>query len=49
MVTAGFGAIERLDSTTANGSSKLTLAQIGLQPGDIVCAGARHRRIVEAA
>jgi len=49
MVTAGFGAIERLDSTTANGSSKLTLAQIGLQPVDIVCAGARHRRIVEAA
>jgi len=49
MVTAGFGALERLDSTSANGSSQLTLAQIGLLPGDIVSCGTRHRRIVEAA
>jgi molybdopterin/thiamine biosynthesis adenylyltransferase len=49
MVTAGFGALERLDSTSVNGSSHLTLAQIGLLPGDIVSCGTRHRRIVEAA
>jgi len=48
MVTAGFGAMDRLDSTSINGSSHLTLAQIGLLPGDIVSCGTRHRRIVEA-
>lgn len=49
MVTAGFGAIERLDSNTDSDSSHLTLAQIGLLNGDIVSCGNRHRRIVEAS
>lgn len=49
MVTIGFGALQRIDSTLVEGYSNLTLEQIGLRTGDIVSNGNRHRRIMEAA
>ena len=49
MITAGFGLLERIDSTLVGEFMNLTLAQIGLRRGDIVSDGSRHRRILEAA
>jgi hypothetical protein len=45
MVTAGFGALDRLDRELAGAYANLSLAQIGLRTGDIVTGGDQHRRI----
>ena len=49
MVSAGFGSLERIDSSLVGENTSLTLAQIGLRAGDIVSGGNRHHRILEAA
>ena len=50
MVTAGFGSLDRIDSTLAGEYANFTLAQIGLRAGDIVSGNeARHHRVLEAA
>jgi sulfur carrier protein ThiS adenylyltransferase len=49
MVTPGFGARERLDSTLPEEYRALTLAQIGVRLADVVSAGGRHYRITEAS
>ena len=49
MVSAGFGLLERIDSTLVGDSAALTLAQVGLRAGDIVTGNDRHHRLLEAA
>lgn len=49
MVSAGFGSLDRIDSSLVGEFASLTLAQIGLRAGDIVSGNARHHCILEAA
>lgn len=49
MVSAGFGSLERIDSSLVGENTSLTLAQVGLRAGDIVSGDNRHHRLLEAA
>ncbi len=49
MASAGFGALDHLDSTLAAPFVHLTLDQLGIHSGDIVSGDRGHRQIVEAA
>ncbi len=49
MVTPGFGARERLDSSLPEEYRSLSLAEIGVRAGDLVTAGARHYQIMEVS
>lgn len=49
MASSGFGALERLEPSCCDEFLRLTLAQVGLQAGDILTSGARHRLLMEAA
>ncbi len=48
MASAGFGSLERLKREYAGEFMDLTLAQVGLRPGDILSSGNRHWLLVEA-
>jgi hypothetical protein len=45
MVSSGFGSLQRIDASLVGEYANLTLAQVGLHPGDIVSSGNRHRHI----